>query len=147
MALPAMITLNGMGRCFALDQLVLRDDRRIRRPLIRAIQLYIPLYQAIDQLLQGGFVTLTTFPVRELTRVTIESLPDPELAPLLLEIVPHLIQLQDDRFSRGAWLLIVLCGKGPDPVEHGLSRDPYEERDTMHGNATQIQKHRVEWSG
>jgi hypothetical protein len=63
MTLPAVIALDGMRRGFTLHQLVLRDDRRIGGPLIRAIQLHVPLGEALDQLLQGRFVTPTTFPV------------------------------------------------------------------------------------
>jgi hypothetical protein len=33
------------------------------------------------------------------------------------------------------------CDKGSDPVAHGLGRDPEEERDALHGDATQRQKH------
>jgi hypothetical protein len=64
MALPAMIALNGMRRGFALDQLVLRDDRRICALLVRAVYFHIPSRQAIDQLLQGRLVTPATFPVQ-----------------------------------------------------------------------------------
>jgi hypothetical protein len=57
--------------------------------------------------------------------------------------VPHLIQLQADGLPCGPWLPRVLCGKGSDPVEHGLGREPEEERDAVHGDATQIPKHRM----
>jgi hypothetical protein len=52
MPLAAMITLNGMGRRVALQQFVLGYDGRRGDPLIGAIQLYIPLRQAIPQLLR-----------------------------------------------------------------------------------------------
>jgi hypothetical protein len=54
--------------------------------------------------------------------------------PFFLEIMPHLIQLQ---------LLIMLSGKRPDLVEHGLGRDPEEERDAVHGEATQVDPHGI----
>jgi hypothetical protein len=112
--------------------------------LIGAIQLHIPLGKALDHLLQGRLVTPTTFPVQELTGLRIQGLPDPKLPSLVLEVVPHLVQLQDDRFASGLRLLVVLLSKGSEPVEHGLGRDPQEERDAMHGEATQIQEHRVD---
>jgi hypothetical protein len=44
----------------------------------------------------------------------------------------------------GLRLLVVLLSKDSEPVEHGLGRCPQEERDAMHGNAIQIQEHRVD---
>jgi hypothetical protein len=101
--------------------------------------------EALDQLLQGRLVTPTTFPVQELAGIRIQGLPDPQLPSLVLEVVPHLVQLQDDRIASGLRLLLVLLSKGSEPVEHGLGRDPQEERDAMHGEATQIQEHRVDF--
>jgi hypothetical protein len=42
----------------------LGNDGRIRRPFIGAIQLHVPLYEAIDHLLQRGLVPPPTFPVQ-----------------------------------------------------------------------------------
>jgi hypothetical protein len=113
--------------------------------LICAIQLHIPLGEALDHLLQGRLVTPTTFPVQELPGIRIQGLPDPQLLSRVLEVVPHLIQLQDDRFASRLRLLVVLLSKGSEPVEHGLGRDPQEERDAMHGDATQIHEHRLDF--
>jgi len=44
----------------------------------------IPLGQASDQRLQGCRLTTPTLPVKEAAGMTIQSLPDPEVAPLLL---------------------------------------------------------------
>ena len=120
MSLTAMITFDGIRRHFTLHQLVLRNDRGIGRPLVRAIHVPIPFGQAIHHLLQGRFVTAPTFPVQQLPGVPIQGLPDPELLAFVLEIMPHLIEFQDDRSPCGLWLLLVLLGKGPDPVEHSL---------------------------
>ena len=137
-ALPTVIPFDVVRGRFTLHQLALRDDRRICGPLIGAKQLHIPLGKALDHLLQGRLVTPTTFPVQELAGIRIQGLPDPQLPSLVLEVVPHLVQLQDDRFASGLRLLVVLLRKGSEPVEHGLGRYPQEERDTMHGEATQI---------
>ena len=115
-----MIAFDGIRRHFTLHQLVLRNDRGIGRPLVRAIHVPIPFGQAIHHLLQGRFVTAPTFPVQQLACVLIQCLPDPEFAPLCLEIVPHLIQFQDEGSPCGFRLLVVLLGKGPDPVEYRL---------------------------
>src|SRR5262245_43320996 len=101
----------------------------------------MPMGEALDQLLQGRLVTPTTFPVQELARSRTQGLADPQLPSLVLEVVPHLVQLQDDRIASGLRLLAVLLRKGSEPVEHGLGRYPQEERDAMHGNATQIPEH------
>jgi hypothetical protein len=58
--------------------------------------------------------------------------------------MPHLIQLQDDRFPRGFRLLIMLYGKSPDPVEHCLGGDPQEKRDAVHGYATPVEQHGID---
>jgi hypothetical protein len=71
-ALPTVIPFDIVRGRFTLHQLVLRDDRRICSPLICAIQLHIPLGEALDHLLQGRLVTLTTFPVQELTGIRIQ---------------------------------------------------------------------------
>ncbi len=57
--------------------------------------------------------------------------------------MPHLIQLQDDRFPRGFRFLIMLYGKSPDPVEHCLGGDPEKKRDAVHGDATQVEQHGI----
>src|SRR5262249_38235691 len=88
-----------------------------------------------------------TFPIEQLPRVTIERFPDPELAPLFPEIMPHLIELQDASSSCGFWLLIIVFGQVPDPGEHGLRGDPEEERDAMHGHAPQVPQDRVDLRG
>lgn len=49
--LPAMIALDVMRRRSTLQQLVLRDDGRIGRPLVRAVQLRLPSGEAIHHLL------------------------------------------------------------------------------------------------
>src|SRR5262245_35490595 len=107
MSLPARMALNGLRRGVALDQLVMRDDRRRGRPLIRAIQLYLPRGQAIHHLLQRRLVASPTFPIQPLAWLLIEGFPDPEFLRLLLDVMPHLIQLQDESASRGVWLRIV----------------------------------------
>src|SRR5262245_38880375 len=52
--------------------------------------------------------------------------------------LPHFVEFQDDGSPRGLWLLVRVCGKVPDPGEHGLSRDAEEKRDAVHGHPTQI---------
>jgi hypothetical protein len=79
-----------------------------------------------------------------LSGIRIQGLPDPEFPSLVLEIMPHLIQLQDDRSAGRLRLLVVLLRKGSEPVEHGLGRYSQEERNAMHGEATQIQEHCVD---
>jgi hypothetical protein len=54
--------------------------------------------------------------------------------------MPHLIQFEDNASPRGLWLLLVLLGKGSDPVEHRLGGDAQEERDAVHRDATQVVK-------
>ena len=110
MALPAVIALNGMRGRFTLHQHVLRNNRRIRCPVICAIPLHIPLRQPIDHLLQRGLVTPATLPIQQLPGVLVQGFPDPELLPLFLEVILHLIQLEDERFPCGLWLLLVLFG-------------------------------------
>jgi hypothetical protein len=79
-----------MRRGFAPDQLVLRDDRCICVPLVRTVYFHIPLRQAIDRLLQGRLVTPATSPVQQPPGITIQGLPNPELAPFFLEVMLHL---------------------------------------------------------
>jgi hypothetical protein len=112
--------------------------------LIRAIELHIPWRQAINQLLQRHLVTPPACPVQELPGITIQRVPDPPRLACLLEVVPQLLQLQDDGFSCGLWRLLVRLGKGSDPGEHGLDRDLQEERDAVHGEATQLPQDRVD---
>jgi hypothetical protein len=95
-----------------------------------SLQLYIPLGKALDHLLQGRLVTPTTFPVQELTGIRIQGLPDPKLPSLVLEVVPHLVQLQDDRFAIGLRLLVVLLSIGLSGCEFCKCSQPlvgYEE--------------------
>ena len=74
----------------------------------------------------------------------IQRFPDPQLLAFLLEVVPHLIQLQDDGFSCGFWLLLVRLGKGSDPVQYGLRRDAEEKRDAVHRDTTEGEPHGVD---
>jgi len=104
-ALPTVMPCDIMSGRFPLPQLVLRDDRRLCGPLIGAIPLHLPLGEALDHRLQGRLVTLTTCPVQELTGLRISGLPDPQLPSRVLEVVPHLVQLQDERIARGLRLL------------------------------------------
>src|SRR6266403_12276 len=53
-------------------------------------------------------------------------------------------QFEDDASPRGLWLLLVLLGKGSDPVEHRLGGDAQEERDAVHRDATQIEQYRID---
>src|SRR5262245_36334963 len=127
-----------MRRGFTLHQFVLWDDRCIGGPLVRAVHGDVPLRKAIDHLFQCLLVPSSTCPVQELPGVPIESLPDPEFVPLVLQVVPHLIELQDDRSTRGLRLLVGVCGQVPDPGEDGLGGDTEERADTVHGHATQV---------
>src|SRR5262245_41346757 len=133
MAVPPMMARHGMRRGFALNQLVLRDDRRRGAPLVRAVSVHSPSRQASAQLVQGRLVTPATCPVQQPPGVTIQGLPTPELAPFLLEVLPPLLQLQDSRFPRGLRRLIMLSGPRPDPVAHGLGGAPEEQREAVHG--------------
>lgn len=114
--LAAVMAFDIMRRCFALYQLVLWHDRRIRGPFVWAIQLHMLLRRVIDHLLQRGFVPPPTCPIEEVAGITIQDLPDPQLPSLLLERVPHLISLEDDASPRGLWLLIVLLRESADPL-------------------------------
>ena len=96
MPLVAMMALDGRGRRVALHPGVLGNDGRIGDPLIRAIEFHIPWRQAINQRLQRRLVTPPTFPVQELPGITIQRVPDPPRLACLLEVVPQLLQLQDD---------------------------------------------------
>src|SRR5262245_28570727 len=107
MPLPTVIPLNVMSGHFTLHQLVWRDDRSICGPLVRAVHFDVPLREAIDHLLQRRLVPSPPFPVEQLPRVAIQRFPAPEFAPLFLEIMPHLIELQDDRPPRGFWFLVI----------------------------------------
>lgn len=147
MPLAAMIALDGMRSRFALHQFVLWDDRGIRRPFVCAVHSHVPRGQAIHHLLQGGLVTAPAFPVEQLSRVAIEGFPYPELAPLCLEIVPHLIEFQGNRSACRLWLLLVRLGKGPDTVEYGLRGNAEEERDTVHRHTTQVPQPGVDLRG
>jgi hypothetical protein len=64
-----------------------------------------------------------------------------------LQVMLHLIQLQDDSSPHRLWLLCVLLGEGADPGEHGLGRDAEEKRDTVRGQATQIEQYGVNLGG
>ena len=118
--LPTVIPGDLMGRCFALQQLVLWDDRRRGSPLIHAGHLDGPLREALDPLLQRLLVSSPTFPVHQLPRVPSKRLPTPEFAAFVLQVVPQRITLPDDGASRGLWLLVGGCGQVPDPGEHSL---------------------------
>ena len=108
MPLAAMIPLNiGRGR-FALHEFVLGDDGGLGAPLVCTVHFDVPLCETIDHLLQSGFVTPSAFPVQQLASVPIQRFPDPELLAFLLEIMPHLIQFQDDCSPRRHWLLVVV---------------------------------------
>src|SRR6266850_1667182 len=71
-------------------------------------------------------------------RYPIQGFPNPEFLGFLLDIMPHLIQFQDDGFSRGLRLLVVRFRKRFDLVEYRLSRDPQEEPNAVHRHATQV---------
>jgi hypothetical protein len=144
MPLAAMMALAGRGRRVALHQCVLGDDGRIGDPLIRAIELHIPWRQAINQRLQRRLVMPPTFPVQELPALTIQRVPDPPRLACLLEVVPQLLQLQDDGCSCGLWLLLVRLDTGSDPGAHGLDRDLEAACEAVHGDATQLPQDRVD---
>ena len=74
----------------------------------------------------------------------IQRFPDPQLLACLLEVMPHLIQLQDDGVPCGLWLLLVRLGNVSDPVEDGRRRDPEEARDAVHGDPTQVEQDSVD---
>src|SRR4029453_3505097 len=52
--------------------------------MIRTGEPHLPWGQAIDQLFQGCRITTPTLSVKEAACITIQSLPDPELAPFFL---------------------------------------------------------------
>jgi hypothetical protein len=81
MPLAAMMALDPIRPSFAHDQALGWDHGGIYRPMIGAVACHIPLGQAIDQPLQGCRITTPTLPVKEVACITIQSLPDPELAP------------------------------------------------------------------
>lgn len=147
MPLAAMSPLNVVRSRFALYEFVLGDDGRIGAPLVGAVHCDVPLREAIHHLLQGRLVPPPTCPVEQLPRVPIEGFSDPELASFCPEIMPHLIELQDDDAPRGLWLLVVVCGQVPDPGEHGLRRHPKEKRDAVHGHPTQVPQNSVDLRG
>lgn len=142
--LPTVIPCDIVGRRFTLHQLVLRDDRGIRRPFVCAVHFHVPFGQVVDHFIPDPLVPQPACPVEQMPRVAVQRLPDPEFAPLFLEIMPHLIEFQDDRSPRGLWLLVVVFGTVPDPSEHSLRRDPEEERDAVHGHPAQVPQHSVD---
>ena len=106
--LPTMMPLDVVGGRFALDQFLAWYDGRIGPPFVRAVHLHVPLRQTIHHLLQRLLVPSSTFPVQQLPGLTIQRFPDPEFLVLLLQVMPQLIQLEDDRFPCGFGLLIDL---------------------------------------
>src|SRR5262245_46006784 len=127
-----------MSRRLALHELVLRDDRSIRRPHVGPVHVHVPFGQVMDHLRSARLVPSSTLPVEQLSRVAIERFPAPECTPLCLERMPHLIAFQDNRSPRRLWLLLGSLGKGPDPVGDDLRGAPEEERDAVHGQTTEI---------
>jgi len=107
----------------------------------------IPFGQAIHHLLQGRFVTAPTFPVQQLPGVPIQGLPDPELLAFVLEIMPHLIEFQDDGSPRRLWLFVVVFGTVPDPGEHSLRGDVEKKRDAVHRHATHVPQDSIDLRG
>ena len=64
------------------------------------------------------------------------------IAPLFPELIPYFIELQDDRSSRGLWLLMIVLGHVPAPGEYSLSGDVEEKRAAEYGHTTQVcQRH------
>ena len=61
-----------------------------------------------------ALVTPPTFPVQQLPGVPIQAFQIQSFCRFL-QVMPHLIQFQDDGSPRGLWLLLVLPGKGADP--------------------------------
>jgi hypothetical protein len=51
---------------------------------------------------------MPTLQGKQLSRTTIRGLPYPELLPLLLHVVPYVIQREDEGFPSGLRLFIVL---------------------------------------
>ena len=84
MPLPTVIAFDDMGRGFTLRQLILWDNRGIGHPFICAIELYVPLCQTLDHLLQRLLVSPSAFPVQQLPGIPIEGFPDPEFVPFFL---------------------------------------------------------------
>jgi hypothetical protein len=138
-----MIALELMRHRFALHPCVLRAACCVRGPVVWARPRHSPWQQALDPLLQGGFVRSTTLPVQLRPGVTLQGVPAPGCAPFWLELGPPLSPLHEDRSAGRLRFLRVLQSNGAEPVEHGLGRDSQEEREAMPGEATQIQAHGV----
>src|SRR5262249_42766315 len=84
MTLPAMIPLNPSRPCLTPHQLLWRQDGSIRAPVIGVVDAHLPVGQALDYLLQRGFVTAATFPVKQSICTSIQRFPEPELVPFFL---------------------------------------------------------------
>ena len=79
MAQPTVDALNRSG--FVLAHIMPADWQKavIRAELISAIQGDVPAFQAHQQLVQRGGITIATLPVQESLASAIKSQPDPEL--------------------------------------------------------------------
>src|SRR5262252_7336657 len=101
----------------------------------------------INHFLPCLLVPSPPFPGQERARGPLERFPEPERAPLCLEIVPPLIAFQDEGAPRGFGLCIIGWGHVPEPGEHSLRRDPEEKGDAVHGPPTPVPQDRVHLRG
>ena len=82
--LPGLVALDAVRLLLADEQPPLRDQRGVRRPVVRAVKARVPPFHTLEQSAQGGGVTTPATPVNHSPRSTIASLPDPELAGFFL---------------------------------------------------------------
>jgi len=78
MPLPRIVSLDAVCLVLARIELPNRQEYVIDRVIIRAVEPGAPARQPLDEALTGGLVTTAAFPIHQLPRSTIPSLPDPE---------------------------------------------------------------------
>ena len=78
-ALTSVVLLDTDGERFAHNQLIFRQNLSIRRQLISAEKIHVPMLNPCVKSLQRARASITTFPLKQLSCNRIQHLPEPEL--------------------------------------------------------------------
>ena len=99
-----VISLNAMCFGFHLREFCGGQYGFINLPFVCPIPLDVQGLETTRQFLEGFCVASATFPIDEVSRVSVKCLPYPKFVFLIPDVVPHFIKFQDDGGSGACFL-------------------------------------------
>ena len=133
-------TLSSLPTVMAPD----RQDSIVDDVVVRAVEPRPPLFQACEQAPERGFVTFSAFPVDQSVLRPVIGFPDPDPVRLALQIVPHLVNLDDRRWIDRLDLRLraVPVTVGANPPHDRLGTTPEQATDGIERQTELVQRDR-----